>query len=538
MRPPGRVHILQARHTGLVSSALAMRHRPASLRGGPGLPPSVVERFGERGVKTTYAWQRGAIDSARWVQPGVLCADIGREELVAEVLLVKALMRRGRQGRALFVLPFTRSSTRRPKTSRRYLRPCTESREMAAARRGPRSRARPKARRSPPLGCPGQNDRGGDDHREGVGDDIAPGGGGQARRAVRGRGDESTRRGQDAEASSSRCSRSSVADRRGALRETGGGPQIVAMSATVRTVAGAARGWLDARLFITNYRPVELKEHVVNHGGEIFLKRARGKDDKENDGLGSETPDPSRDSSRRRNAVPLHLVRATEIKSEPTRQRERSRRRLLSEVVVPHLLPVAEEDEDPGGTARARVRNDRALTAPGAASARDGLARALAYAAEGRPDRDLVECRRGVAFHHAHLSKREKDLVEDAFRRGTLHTRMCTTTSRRGQPTARRVVVWRATMQFRATQIGSRRGERVAPESPTWGSRSSSRLGAKGRVTRSRRTPPPPPRSRPWYPAFPRFEASCYRPGMATTRSTRPSRASSSSASQRELFGP
>ena len=32
---------------------------------------------------------------------------------------------------------------------------------------------------------------------------------------------------------------------------------------------------------------------------------------------------------------------------------------------MPHLLPVAEEDEDPGGTARARVRNDRALTAPG-----------------------------------------------------------------------------------------------------------------------------------------------------------------------------
>ena len=47
-----------------------------------------------------------------------------------------------------------------------------------------------------------------------------------------------------------------------------------------------------------------------------------------------------------------------------------------------------------------------------------------------------------LGFHHAHLSKREKDLVEDAFRRGTLHTLTCTTTLAAGvNLPARRVVI-------------------------------------------------------------------------------------------------
>ena len=106
------------------------------------------------------------------------------------------------------------------------------------------------------------------------------------------------------------------ADRRGALGETGGGPQIVAMSATVSHESlERLAGWLDARLFITNYRPVELKEHVVNHGGEIFLKRARGKDDKENDGPGKRGPPGPFEGlfEKKEREVPLHLVRATEI---------------------------------------------------------------------------------------------------------------------------------------------------------------------------------------------------------------------------------
>ena len=100
---PGASTSFKRDDTGLASSALAMRHRPASLRlEDLDLPPSVVERFGERGVKTMYAWQRGAIDSASDGSNLVFCAPTsGGKSLVAEVLLVKALMRRGRQGLSL-----------------------------------------------------------------------------------------------------------------------------------------------------------------------------------------------------------------------------------------------------------------------------------------------------------------------------------------------------------------------------------------------------------------------------------------------------
>ena len=90
-----------------------MRHRPASLRlADLGLPPAVVDRIVKRGVKTgaMYPWQRAAIDCGSDGSNLVYCAPTsGGKSLVAEVLLIKALMRagqRGRQGRALFILPF------------------------------------------------------------------------------------------------------------------------------------------------------------------------------------------------------------------------------------------------------------------------------------------------------------------------------------------------------------------------------------------------------------------------------------------------
>ena len=161
---PGASTSFKRDDTGLVSSALAMRHRPASLRlEDLGLPPSVVERFGERGVKTMYAWQRGAIDSASDGSNLVFCAPTsGGKSLVAEVLLVKALMRRGRQGRALFVLPFHSLVNEKSKDLEKILAPMYRKRTPGDGRSPVAVRAfagetegAPLAR---PLGCPGRNE--------------------------------------------------------------------------------------------------------------------------------------------------------------------------------------------------------------------------------------------------------------------------------------------------------------------------------------------------------------------------------------------
>ena len=453
---PGASTSFKRDDTGLVSSALAMRHRPASLRVEDlGLPPSVVERFGERGVKTTYAWQRGAIDSASDGSNLVFCAPTsGGKSLVAEVLLVKALMRRGRQGRALFVLPFHSLVNEKAKDLEKILAPMYRKRTPGDGRSPVAVRAfagetegAPLAR---PLGCPGQNEIVAVTTIEKASVTIS-------RLAEEGRlgelcavvVDELHLVGEQGRGGilESMLAKLRFADRRGALRETGGGPQIVAMSATVSHESlERLAGWLDARLFITNYRPVELKEHVVNHGGEIFLKRARGKDDKENDGPGKRGPPGPFEGlfEKKERDVPLHLVRATEIKSGA----DQTAGALAAETAVRgHSCLIFCPSRKRTRTLAVQLARAFETIVPSprreAASARDGLARALAYAAEGRPDRDLVECcRRGVAFHHAHLSKREKDLVEDAFRRGTLHTLTCTTTLAAGvNLPARRVVI-------------------------------------------------------------------------------------------------
>lgn len=41
--------------------------------------------------------------------------------------------------------------------------------------------------------------------------------------------------------------------------------QIIAMSATMSGL-DTLRSWLGARLFVTNYRPVSLEEHIVING--------------------------------------------------------------------------------------------------------------------------------------------------------------------------------------------------------------------------------------------------------------------------------
>lgn len=52
-------------------------------------------------------------------------------------------------------------------------------------------------------------------------------------------------------------------------------PQIICMSATMSRLE-AMCSWLDARLFLTNYRPVPLREHAVFDGQVMKRVPLRG----------------------------------------------------------------------------------------------------------------------------------------------------------------------------------------------------------------------------------------------------------------------
>ena len=210
--------------------------------------------------------------------------------------------------------------------------------------------------------------------------------------------------------------------------------------------------------------------------------------------------------------MPLHLVRATEIKSGADQTAGALAAELPSEVIRASSSARRGEDEDPGGTARARVQNDRALTAPGGGVGAGRTGSRAGVRSRGRPDRDLVECcRRGVAFHHAHLSKQEKDLL-----RTRSGERRCT--PRRAPPPSRRGSTYRLaessswrTTKFRV-DVSADGGASGSRRTVRRGGVVRSRLGARGgRQDRDGRAAAAAFAT--VVSAFPRFEASCYRPG-------------------------
>ena len=111
-RPPARrLRRTRARSTGPRVLAPAGRLQPACASP-TSIPAPVVDRFVASGVKSglVYPWQRAAIDEGADGSSLVYCAPTsGGKSLVANVLLVRRLVRRmrsGRPARALVVLPF------------------------------------------------------------------------------------------------------------------------------------------------------------------------------------------------------------------------------------------------------------------------------------------------------------------------------------------------------------------------------------------------------------------------------------------------
>ena len=424
--------------------------RAASLRlADLGLPDAGGDRLVSSGVRSgeEYPWQRAAIDEGADGSSLVYCAPTsGGKSLVASVLLARKLLARaasGGAGRALVILPFHSLVNEKVDDLGHLLAPMDK-------KRGSRDRATPDPVRgfagaegtplARPLG-PGQ---------EAVAvTTIEKASIAVSRLAKEGRlhelcavvVDELHMVGEEGRGGALEATLAKLrfAARKGAFRRDSdhsegnpGNPsatttnrrnladdlQIIAMSATVSHASlERLAGWLDARLFVTNFRPVPLVEHVVA-GGTVHARRrdaTLAEADGNANGNDGARRHPMFDATRQ---VPASLT-IDAMNAARVGERDRVAARLVAESWrLGHscsvFCPSRNKTRDLGGRARAGgSANDGDASV---ARARETLLRKLAAAAEGRPDPDLVAAARvGVGFHHAHLRRREKEAIEEGF---------------------------------------------------------------------------------------------------------------------------
>ena len=413
-----------------------------------GLPPAVVDRIVTGGVRSgaMYPWQRAAIDEGSDGSNLVYCAPTsGGKSLVANVLLVRALARRaakGAPGRALVVLPFQSLVNEKVSDLKHLLAPMYRKRGGTKTR-GPEAvrgfagecEGAPLAR---PLG-PGQ---------EAVAvTTIEKACVTVSRLAAEGRlgelcavvvdelhmvGDED--RGATLESALAKLRFRERKRRRDASADGDGAEsscQIIAMSATVaHDSLERLAGWLDARLFVTNYRPVPLVEHVVADGA-VFANRAAG--------------------FERVRVVP-EIASAAQLDTAEVPLADRVALALVVESASEGHSCLAfcpsRNKTEALALALRRVASLWSIGLPTAATRKVAEARArllnkLFAAAEGAPPPGLARAAEaGIAYHHAHMRAKEKEAIEEAFKDGALLVLCCTTTLAAGvNLPARRVVI-------------------------------------------------------------------------------------------------
>jgi replicative superfamily II helicase len=196
-------------------------------------------------------------------------------------------------------------------------------------------------------------------------------------------------------------------------RTPSGGPKIVAMTATAsaQTLSRLAK-WLDAELYVSNTRAVELREYVVCRHSGVYVKRG------------------------------CELERVSDA---PNGTEADVCEQLVGEVFIQNHSSLVFCSSKAACEDLAR-RMAQAFIANASASARgmrDASAEHLFAAAEGAPNPALVFCvRAGVAWHHAGLTTAEKSVIEQGFRSGAILALCCTSTLAAGvNLPARRVVI-------------------------------------------------------------------------------------------------
>ena len=207
------------------------------------------------------------------------------------------------------------------------------------------------------------------------------------------------------------------------IRHRRPGAQIIALSATVGNAPEMAE-WLDAKLVVSNWRPVTLRYGTVN-GLEGKVHRI--------DGAGADDDFPE--------------VRNLEGKS--TRQLQA----VLSDTISKggQLLVFVSSRSSAQKEARELSKYCRRLLVEGThdlvpetAERWEEIANSVSRAGESNLGKTLSSALRGgVAFHHAGLTGRQRGIIEDAFRQGDLVGIVATPTLAQGVNLPARTVVIR-----------------------------------------------------------------------------------------------
>ena len=212
--------------------------------------------------------------------------------------------------------------------------------------------------------------------------------------------------------------------------------QTIALSATMGNVEALAR-WMEARLYVTNYRPIPLAEHVkagnellrVERGGttgsnsglEVQMTVERiihGINEKDKDGTGMLCQEGLRKGQQVLVFCPTKIgcSQTAKLLCDMLGQADH---RAFGPKAVPQA--VAEEER------RIFVSKlkDELFSVNGLGAAVNGGE----TVGNGGEDSPLLHClSRGIAFHHSGLSSIERDAVEQAFRTGIISIIAATTT--------------------------------------------------------------------------------------------------------------
>ncbi|GAX85126.1 hypothetical protein CEUSTIGMA_g12546.t1 [Chlamydomonas eustigma] len=221
--------------------------------------------------------------------------------------------------------------------------------------------------------------------------------------------------------------------------------QLVCMSATMGGLETMC-AWLDARLFMTNYRPVLLTEHAVFQG-KVYSKRrstvsctaaTRAGDDKSATTLmigKSAVQDAGNDDT------PLEEQRSLSV-SDPDVDKD-GLVALVAEVVAEGHSCLVFCGTRSGTEVCAAQLASQLPRAQALEERRVALVEELMLATGGHANSKLVAAMRsGVAFHNASLSHQERHYIETGFRAGTLLALTATSTLAAGiNLPARRVIL-------------------------------------------------------------------------------------------------